>query len=91
MRCWWRRIHGNRIGSWQEGEEIHLKWIRAYFDQPIRDLPVWIVVRDEDGDLLPIRCWSDSNDKIRGEMDDGSMDIVWARPAIGEAVLHRYP
>jgi hypothetical protein len=91
MRCWWRRTTGNRVGRWHEGEDLHLEWIRGYFHQPIRDHPVWVSGRDENGDQVTLHCWCNSNEKITGRMEDEQVEIVWARREREEAdVLARY-
>lgn len=96
MRCWWRITHEDRVGHWHEGQDIHLRWIQAYFDQPIRDQPVWVVGRDADGNRVRMRCQCDSNEKITGRVEGERVEILWMRrdQATDEnvaALLARYP
>lgn len=95
MRCWWRFTHGH-ARYWHEGQDIHLEWIHAYFNQPIRDHPVWVVGRDVENNWVRMRCRCDSNEKITGRVEGDQVEIVWIRRdrATEEeiaTVLARYP
>jgi len=91
MRCWWRRTTGNRVGRWHEGRDLHLEWIRRYFEQPIRHRPVEIVGRDIDNEQVNIHFVCDSNEKITGRIEDEQVEIVWIREGRDvAAILARY-
>lgn len=93
---YWRKHYpDNTISEWKKDEEngLYQSWISAYFQQPIRDQSVLIVVADpQTGYEKTLRCMADSNEKITGITFGGvRMEIVWGSSDQIPSILQRYP
>lgn len=91
MVYYYRSSHNNLISEWEEVGLPYRDWIQAYFRQSVRDHPVNLIVEDEDGDDVALRCMADSNDKITGVSHGRRIEIVQCRRELVELTLTRYP
>lgn len=91
MEYYLRSSHNNQISEWEEVGSPYSDWIQAYFQQPIRDQMVDIVVEDDDGDDITLQCMADSNNKITGILNGQRIEIVQCHSDKVQQTLVRYP
>lgn len=92
-----RTTDGNQIGQWLEVHNnprySHYRdWIRSYFQQPLRDIPVTVVTQTEDGyDIALTECIAETNDKFTGVTTGGQrIELLWSREDRINETLARY-
>lgn len=96
LECYWRKHYpDNTISQWKKDGEngLYRSWITTYFQQPIRNHPVLIVVADpQTGYEKTLRCMAESNEKITGITFGGvRIEIVWGPSDQIRSILQRYP